>query len=153
MAIGGAGIAQWLERMIRDRKVAGSKPGRIKIKKFTRVNFPCWLLFRYPFHLRVTAVARPFCQKCRWHVTAEHLYTLRVWLCMKWRDMVIGSMVYIERAEPAAVSHGSSHVTTEQRCKYPTKKLVVHLEPHATRVQWVCLRVEDSAIYTNDLQQ
>ncbi len=33
------------------------------------------LLFRYPFHPRVTAVARKrprsFCQKCRWQVTAK----------------------------------------------------------------------------------
>ena len=43
--------------------------------------------FRYPFHPRVTAVARKrprsFCQKCRWQVTVKHAYTLRMWLCMK----------------------------------------------------------------------
>ena len=37
-------------------------------------------LFRYPFHPRVTAVARkryrPFYQKCRWQVTAKHTGTL-----------------------------------------------------------------------------
>ena len=53
-----AGIAQWLERRTRDWKVAGSNPcwngGRIF---FSRVNFLCWLLFRYPFHPRVTTVA------------------------------------------------------------------------------------------------
>ena len=55
----GAGIAQWLERRTRDWKVAGSNPcwngGRIF---FSRVDFLCWLLFRYPFHPRVTTVAR-----------------------------------------------------------------------------------------------
>ena len=64
----GAGIAQWLERRTRDWKVAGSNPcwngGRIF---FSRVDFLCWLLFRYPFHPRVTTVARKksrsFCQK------------------------------------------------------------------------------------------
>ena len=64
----GAGIAQWLEHRTRDWKVAGSNPcwngGRIF---FSRVDFLCWLLFRYPFHPRVTAVAckksRSFCQK------------------------------------------------------------------------------------------
>ena len=64
----GAGIAQWLEHRTRDWKVAGSNPcwngGRIL---FSRVDFLCWLLFRYPFHPRVTAVARKksrsFCQK------------------------------------------------------------------------------------------
>ena len=64
----GAGIAQWLEHRARDWKVAGSNPcwngGRIL---FSRVDFLCWLLFRYPFHPRVTTVARKksrsFCQK------------------------------------------------------------------------------------------
>ena len=68
-----------------DWKVAGSNPcwngGRIF---FSRVDFLCWLLFRYPFHPRVTTVARKksrsFCQKCRWQVTAKHAYTLRMWI-------------------------------------------------------------------------
>ena len=38
-------------------------------------------IFRYPFHPRVTAVARKrsrsFCQKCRWQVTAKHAYTVK----------------------------------------------------------------------------
>ena len=85
-----AGIAQWLEHRTRDWKVAGSNPcwkggGRIF---FSRVDFLCWLLFRYPFRPRVTTVARKrswsFCQKCRWQATAKHAYTLRMWLCMKW---------------------------------------------------------------------
>ena len=83
----GAGIAQWLERRTRDWKVAGSNPcwngGRIF---FSRVDFLCWLLFRYPFHPRVTTVARKksrsFCQKCRWQVTAKHAYTLHMWLLL-----------------------------------------------------------------------
>ena len=83
----GAGIAQWLERRTRDWKVAGSNPcwngGRIF---FSRVDFLRWLLFRYPFHPRVTTVARKksrsFCQKCRWQVTAKHAYTLRMWLLL-----------------------------------------------------------------------
>ena len=52
---------------------------------FSRVDFLCWLLFRYPFHPRVTTVARKksrsFCQKCRWQVTAKHAYTLRIEPC------------------------------------------------------------------------
>ena len=83
----GAGIAQWSEHRTRDWKVAGSNPcwngGRIF---FSRVDFLCWLLFRYPFHPRVTAVARKksrsFCQKCRWQVTAKHAYTLRMWILL-----------------------------------------------------------------------
>ena len=83
----GAGIAQWLEHRTRDWKVAGSNPcwngGRIFI---SRVHFLCWLLFRYPFHPRVTTVARKksrsFCQKCRCQVTAKHAYTLRMWILL-----------------------------------------------------------------------
>ena len=68
-----ARIAQWLERRTRDRKVAGSSPGRSGRRIFfSRANFSCLLLFRYPFHTRVTAVARKssrsFCQKCRWQL-------------------------------------------------------------------------------------
>ena len=65
-------------------------------------------------------------------------------------------MVYAERAETAAVSCGTSHVTTKQRCNYTTSEdtqkcaidqaMFTHLESHAIRVQWVCLRVENSAI-------
>ena len=95
----GAGIAQWLERRrTRDWKpVAGSNPrgcwngGRIF---FSRVDFLCWLLFRYPFHPRVTTVARKrsrsFCQKCRWQVTAKHAYTLRMWLLLNRASALIG---------------------------------------------------------------
>ena len=83
----GVGIAQWLEHRTRDWKVAGSNPcwngGRIF---FSRVDFLCWLLFRYPFHPRVTTVARKktrsFCQKCRWQVTAKHAYTLPMWILL-----------------------------------------------------------------------
>ena len=106
------GIAQWLKRRIHDCKVAGSNPcwsGR-KIF-FSRVDFLCWLLFRYPFHPCVTAVARKrsrsFCQKCRWQVTAKHTYTLCMWLCIKWH----GAWLYgVHRtcAKTTAVSCGTS---------------------------------------------
>ena len=54
---------------------------------FSRVDFLCWLLFRYPFHPRVTRTvarkkSRSFCQKCRWQVTAKHAYTLRMWILL-----------------------------------------------------------------------
>ena len=84
-----------IERRTHDRNVSGSSPGRSGDRIFfSRGNFLCRLLFRYPFHPRVTAVARKrsrsFCQKCRWQVTA--------------------------------VSSGTSHATTKQRCKYTTWK-------------------------------
>ena len=114
----GAGIAQWLDRWTRDWKVAGSNPcwsgGRIF---FSRVNFLCWLLFRYPFHPHVTAVARKrprsFCQKCRWQVTAKHAYTLRMWLCMKWHGAWLYGVCRMRRdwLSLAADSCGTSHAS------------------------------------------
>ena len=127
----------------RDWKVAGSNPcrrgGRIF---FSRVDFLCWLLFQYPFHPRVTTVARKrsrsFCQKCRWHVTAKHAYTLRMWLCMKWHGAWLYT-VYTERAEMAAISCGTSHASAVVHhfggySKTRYKKLVTHVESHASAV-------------------
>ena len=101
-----------------------SKGRGFKSRQEPMSNFMCWLLFQYPFHPCLTAVARnrswSFCQKCRWQIRVKHACTLRVWLCMKWRDMVHGCMVYTELAETAVVSRGTSHVTTKQRCKHTT---------------------------------
>ena len=52
--------------------VARSSAGRMI---FSKVNFVCLILFRYPFHARVTALARKrsrsFCLGCRQQVTVE----------------------------------------------------------------------------------
>ena len=97
-----------------------------------------WLLFRYPFHPCVAAVAckrpRSFCLKCRWQVTAKHACGFA------WIDMVHGCMVYTERAEMAAVSCVTSHasdVSTPLRWifkKHAIKKekLFTHVESHAS---------------------
>ena len=150
----GAGIAQWLERRTCDWKVAGSNPcrsgGRIS---FSRVDYLCWLVFRYPFHPRVTAVgrkrSRSFCQKCRWQVTVKHAYTLCMWLCMKWH----GAWLYgVHRtcAEMAAVSCGTSHASAVSTplggySKTRYKKLVTHVAPHASAMS-LLKRAENSAI-------
>ena len=107
----GAGIAH----RTRDWKVAASNPcwssGRIF---FSRVEFLCWLLFRYPFQPCVTTVARKrsrsLCQKCRRQVTAKHACTLRMWLCMKWHSAWLYG-VHRTCAETAAVSCGTSHAS------------------------------------------
>ena len=99
-----AGIAQWLKRRTRDRKVAGSSTGRNCGRiHISGVNLLRWLLFRYPSRPRVTAVARkksrPFCQKCRWQVTAKHTCILRMWFRIKWHCKLAHCwMVYTERA-------------------------------------------------------
>ena len=57
---GGGGSGSWrgIERRTRDRKFAGSSPGRSSgTIFFSRVNLLCRLLFLYPFHPRVSAVA------------------------------------------------------------------------------------------------
>ena len=100
-------------------KGRGFSGGRIF---FSRVNFLCWLLFRYPFHPRVTAVARKrprlSCQKRRWQVTAKHAYTLRMWLCMKWHGAWLYG-VHRTRRDWLSGSRFSWHQPC-QRCKYTT---------------------------------
>ena len=117
----GARIAQWLERRTRDRKVPGSSPGRSGGRIFfSRVNFLCWLLFRYPFHPRVTAVARKrslsFCQKCRWQVTDK---THTPYLCgFEWSETVTWCMVEWctqNLRRNGSISRGTSHATTKER--------------------------------------
>ena len=138
----GLGIALWLECQACDRKVAGLNPcrsgGRIF---FSRVNFLCWLLFRYPFHPRVTAVAckrpRSFCQKCRWQVTAKHAYTLHMWLCMKW----YGTWLYgVHRMR----QEGSSFMWHQpcQLCKYTTSVDIQKRASHSCRI--TCERSEST---------
>ena len=71
---------------------------------------------------------------------------------MKWWDMVHACMVRTECTMVAAVSDGTSHVTTKQCCKYTTlvaiqnalwKATVVHLKSHNTTAQWVYLKAEN----------
>ena len=133
----GAGLAQWLGCWTRDPKVTGSSPGRSGGKKIS----PPGSAFCGDSYFSIYSTAteckrsRSFCQKCRWQVTGKHSRTLCMWLCMKWHDMVHGCVEYTECGEMAAVSHGSSHLTTKERCKYITsedifkkhyKKLVNH---------------------------
>ena len=97
------------------------------------------LLFRYPFHPSVTAVARKrswsFCKKYWWQVTAKQACTLCMWLCMKWH----GAWLYdVHRtcAETAAVSCGTSHASAVSTplqwiFKNALWKLVTYVELHA----------------------
>ena len=112
----GAGIAQWLQRRTRDWKVPGSNPRRSGgTIFFPRVNFLCSY-----FGIRSTPVLPQLHVKDSGHsaksaggrLQLKHACTFRLWLYMKWRDMVYGYMVYTERAETAAVSCGTSHVST-----------------------------------------
>ena len=138
----GAGIAQWLERRTRDRKVSGSNPcwsGRRIF--FSTVNFLCWLLFWYPFHPCVTAVARkrprPFCQKCRWQVTAQRIHLTYValhevtWCMVVWcaQNAPRWQQFLVVPAMPAL-----KYTTSVDIQKMCYKKLFTHVESHASAV-------------------
>ena len=62
-------------------------------------------------------------------------------------------MVYTERAETAAVSCGTSHVSavsTPLRCIFknvPYKAVVIHSESHVTTAQSVCSEAENKRYY------
>ena len=84
---------------------------------FSRVNFLCRLLFRYPFHPRVTAVAckrpRSFCQRYRWQVTAKHSYTLCILVAlhkMTW-CMVVWYTQNVPRRQQFYVAQTTSALT------------------------------------------
>ena len=84
----GEGIAQWLERQTRDRKVPGSSPSRSGGRiLFSRVSFLCWLiLVSVPPHVTAVACKRSwsFCQKCRLQVNTHTPH-----LCgFEWSDTV-----------------------------------------------------------------
>ena len=116
----GARIAQWLEHRTHDWKITGLSPCRSsRIIFSSRINFLCWLLFRYPFHPCVTAVAhkryQSFCQKCRWQVTAKHAYTLRMWFCMKWHGAWLCGVHRMRQDGSSFMWHQPC-----QRCKYTT---------------------------------
>ena len=102
---------------------------------------------------RVTTVARKrprsFSQNCRWQVTDKYACIIHMWLFMKWH----GVWLYgVHRTH----WDGSSFMCHQpcQRCKYTTsvdiqktlyKKLVTHVEPHASAVS-LLKRAENSAI-------
>ena len=70
------GMACWLERRTRDRKVASSNPGRSGGRIFFSRGADLFGVCPTP---GVTAVVRKrprtFCQKCKWQVTPKHTYT------------------------------------------------------------------------------
>ena len=120
-----AKVAQWLEQQTHDQEVSSLSPGRSSRRIFSsRVNFLCWFLFWYPFHPCAVAHKRSwsFCQKWWQQVTAKHTCTLGMWLQIKWIcRLVHGCMVngvHKTCTEMAAVSHGTSHVTTKQLCDH-----------------------------------
>ena len=78
----GEGIAQWLERRTRDRKVAGSSPGRSGGRTSPGSALCADSYFGIHSNPRVTAVARKgdrsFCQRCWWQAIVKRTWTLRM---------------------------------------------------------------------------
>ena len=112
------------------------------------VIFRCWFLFQYPFHDRVTAVARErsrsACQTCMWQVTAKHSCTLPVRLCMKWHDSWLYDVHRTRRDGISFMWHQPC-----LRCKYTTS---VDIQK---RARITCERIESArerrmALYKSD---
>ena len=132
----GTGIAQWLECLTHDWKVMNSSPCRSSRRIFfSMVSFLCWLLFWYPFHPRVTAVAcrrsQSFCQKGRWQVTDKHTCTLCMWFCMNWHGAWLYGVHRMHREGSSFTWHQPC-----QCCKYTTS---VDIQNHATKTSHSCI--------------
>ena len=121
------GIAQWLERRTRDWNWGQSSRVRIPPGAAGKFSSPmvdclCWLLFRYPFHHRVTAVARKKSRSKSARSARGSLHwandTHTPYVCgFAWSDMVHGCMMYTETRRD-----GSSFMWLQpcQRCMYTT---------------------------------
>ena len=86
---GKVGIAQWLERRTRDRKVVGSSPaGEFSSQGSTFCADSYFGIRSTPvlpqYHAR--KISRSFCRKCRWQFTTKH-----AWLYGVHRTRRVGS--------------------------------------------------------------
>ena len=85
-----------------DRKVTGSSPtGVADLLLQGKFSVLTPISVSIPPHVTTVAHKRshPFCQKCRWQVTAEHTCTQHTWLQMKRHcKLVHGCMVHTDRA-------------------------------------------------------
>ena len=139
-----AWVAQWLERRTRDRKVAGSSPGRSGGRIFfSRVNFYCWL-FWYPFH---PVLPQQYLKDPAHSAESAggrlqlntHALFIHMWLCMKWRDMVPACMVYTKHACTLYTYVALHEVTRHGTCLYGvsqnTHALFIHM--------WLCMKWRD----------
>ena len=133
-----------------------------------RVKFLCWLVFRYPLHPRVTAVARhkipvilPKVQVAGYRYWDT--YTLPMWIWMKWHcNLVHGWMV-------SELALKRQHFTWHQPCNTQRNAISTPLPwiliiraikgySHSFRItcqcaQWVCLRAENSVIERKEKEE
>ena len=111
----GAGIAQWQSASL----MIGRSGVWFLAREFSSHESP----FCGDSHLgicstpSITAAAHKiscsFCQKDRVQVTAKRTCTLHMWL---WKLVHGGSLYGVHRMRTTAVSQGTSHVMTKQRC-------------------------------------
>ena len=125
--------------LVIERRIATErtrKPGGIIL--FYMVNFVCWLTYRYPFHPRVTAVARKrsrsFCQKCRWE--AELNRHAGASLSRKVRPPSIKTVQPI-RSQPPAWQWRWKH-SPMPSAGLPQWVTVGPHMPSSSQIQWAC---------------
>ncbi len=92
-----------VEYRSRDRKAAGSSPGRSD----GRIVFSPGSTFCADSYFGICSIpvlpskprkiSRSLCQKCRWHVTAKHTCSLRMWLRVKRHCIVVWSILNVRR--------------------------------------------------------
>ena len=114
-----SGDSSVVERQTHNQKITGSSPSRRIFFSESTFCADCYFIIHSTPMLLQEAHKRSWslCQKCRWEVTVKHTCTRRMWLCMRWCDMVHGCVVYTERTQTAAISCDTSRVTTKQCCK------------------------------------
>ena len=150
-----AGIAQWLERRTRHRKVPGSFPDRSGWRMFfSSVNVLCWLLLlqqhvKDPSHSAKTAGGR------------LQLNTHIPYLCdFEWSDIVNWCMVqwYTQTLRrDGSISRGTCHATTKERYQYTTsvdindtryKRIQSLIQNHMRHVRSESAREQRITLYT-----
>ena len=140
----------------RERRENSFFQGQLSVLTLISVSFP------HPCYCSSTYTIRVILPNVQ--VTVKHTCTLCI---IKWSDPVKWALLYsVHRtcAETAAVSHGTSNVTTKQCFQYTTsmeinkkrykkykqnkrkKNTVTHSESHVTWAQWVCSRAADNTI-------
>ena len=115
-----------VERRTRGRKVAPVRIPAGAVRQYTSPgSIFCADSIWYPFHPRVTAVARKrsrsFCPKCRCQVTVKHTCTLRMRLWIKWYWCMV-VMVYTERTPRRQQIMWHQPRNNQQRCKHTTSR-------------------------------
>ena len=139
---------------------------------FSMVNFLCWLLFQFLFQPPTPANPMLLQKHLKnpghsakgaggWLQLNTHAPYLggfalsdQIWCMAEWSTQNTPRQQQFQVA-PGMQEPNSSATTPlgwifKVHCK---KATVIHLESHATRARWICLQVENNAIYKSNQQQ